>query len=77
MQNLIRGRTTFIIAHRLATVMGADWILVLQSGQIVEQGTHSQLVSQNGIYRDFFRRQMESAPLDLLAAPPLFNPETS
>ncbi|HOQ05272.1 MAG TPA: ABC transporter ATP-binding protein [Anaerohalosphaeraceae bacterium] len=77
MQNLIRGRTTFIIAHRLATVIHADWILVLQNGRIVEQGTHLQLVSQNGIYRDFFRRQMQSAQLDLLVDSPFLNSDIS
>ena len=47
---LMRGRTTFVIAHRLSTVVDADTILVLENGRIVEQGKHSDLLSQNGVY---------------------------
>lgn len=72
MKTLIEGRTTFIIAHRLATIIGADWILVLQNGRIAEQGTHEQLLLGGGIYRNFFRRQIESAPLDFLQGSPAF-----
>ena len=75
MKTLIEGRTTFIIAHRLATIIEADWILVLQNGRIAEQGTHEQLLPAGGIYRNFFRRQIESAPLDLLQNPLLLNQE--
>jgi len=49
--NLMKDRTTFIIAHRLSTVMNADRILVLNKGEIVESGTHSQLLALNGLYR--------------------------
>jgi ATP-binding cassette subfamily B protein/subfamily B ATP-binding cassette protein MsbA len=55
---LIRGRTTFIIAHRLATVQHADRIVVLQDGAVVESGTHHQLVRQNGLYRRYASLQL-------------------
>ena len=50
MDQVMKGRTTFVIAHRLSTIEHADRILVMESGKIVEQGTHSQLLSQNGAY---------------------------
>ena len=55
-----RGRTTFVIAHRLATIEHADRILVLDHGRIVEQGAHRQLVVRDGRYRDLFNRQLVS-----------------
>ena len=57
--NLMQGRTTFVIAHRLATVRNADKILILDRGQIVESGTHQQLMAQNGLYRDLCAAQMK------------------
>jgi subfamily B ATP-binding cassette protein MsbA len=54
LQNLMEYRTTFVIAHRLSTVMHADKILVLDQGRIVEQGTHQQLLQQEGLYRRLF-----------------------
>ncbi len=54
---LIRGRTTFVIAHRLSTVVGADRILVLKDGRIIETGTHDALVRRNGYYASLVRRQ--------------------
>ncbi|MEN9700404.1 MAG: hypothetical protein RLZZ301_1602 [Bacteroidota bacterium] len=50
---LMKGRTSIVIAHRLSTIRNADQILVLQQGHIVEQGTHSSLMSQNGVYADY------------------------
>ena len=72
--NLMRDRTTFVIAHRLATVVGADRILVLDGGRLVEQGTHAELVAREGVYRDLFRLQhpeTASRPLGEAPAQPL------
>ena len=54
LEALMQGRTTFIIAHRIQSVMQADLILVLDHGRIVQRGTHEELVSQPGIYRQIF-----------------------
>lgn len=51
LNNLMRNRTSLIIAHRLSTIQNADSIIVLENGEIVEQGTHHQLISNNGLYR--------------------------
>jgi ATP-binding cassette subfamily B protein len=58
MTAVMRGRTTFVIAHRLSTVREADLILVLQDGEIVEQGTHRDLIGQGGIYQDIYELQL-------------------
>lgn len=50
LESAMRGRTTLVIAHRLATVQQADRIVVLDQGRLVEQGTHAQLVAANGVY---------------------------
>lgn len=71
MEKLVEGRTTFIIAHRLSTVIHADWILVLLNGRIIEQGTHDQLLRQEGLYREFYRRQVESTQVNLLDFHPM------
>jgi len=54
---LRHGRTTFVIAHRLSTIRSADQILVLEGGQIVERGTHEQLLEANGRYRQLYDKQ--------------------
>jgi ATP-binding cassette subfamily B protein len=59
MVEVMKGRTTFVIAHRLSTVREADLILVLKDGQIAEQGTHPQLYAAGGIYRDIFDLQLQ------------------
>jgi ABC-type multidrug transport system fused ATPase/permease subunit len=54
----MRGRTCFVIAHRLSTIIGADRIVVIEHGQIVESGTHEELMAASGRYRQMVRRQM-------------------
>jgi ATP-binding cassette subfamily B protein len=54
---VLAGRTSIIIAHRLSTIRDADRILVMQRGQIVEDGTHEALLSINGLYAQLYRRQ--------------------
>lgn len=57
MDNLMEGRTSFIIAHRLSTIRNADMILVMDKGDIVEQGTHEELLEKNGFYADLYNSQ--------------------
>ncbi|HEV3141130.1 MAG TPA: ATP-binding cassette domain-containing protein, partial [Vicinamibacterales bacterium] len=57
LKSLRRGRTTFVIAHRLSTIQSADQILVLEHGEIVEHGTHEQLLARNGRYRQLYDKQ--------------------
>lgn len=54
---LLKSRTSFIIAHRLSTIFKADVILVMKNGQIVEQGTHHDLLKQDGIYKKLCETQ--------------------
>jgi ATP-binding cassette subfamily B multidrug efflux pump len=61
MENLMKDRTSFIIAHRLSTIRNADWILVMDEGDIVEQGTHEDLLAQNGFYAELYNSQFEKA----------------
>jgi ABC-type multidrug transport system fused ATPase/permease subunit len=62
LDRLMPGRTTFVIAHRLATVQRAHRILVVDGGRIVEQGTHTQLLQERGLYRDLFNLQFADQP---------------
>ena len=57
MHHLMEGRTSFIIAHRLSTIRNADMILVMKDGDIIEQGTHEELLEKNGFYADLYRSQ--------------------
>lgn len=59
MDNLMEGRTSFVIAHRLSTIKNADLICVLQHGDIVEQGTHEELLSLGGVYAELYNSQFE------------------
>ena len=59
MDNLMKGRTSFIIAHRLSTIRNADLILVMEDGDIVEQGSHDELLARNSLYANLYRSQFE------------------
>lgn len=59
MNELMRGRTCFVIAHRLSTVQDADLILVLKDGRVIESGTHDELVKLGGFYGSLYNSQFE------------------
>lgn len=59
MNNLMKGRTSFVIAHRLSTIKDADLILVMKDGDIIEQGSHEQLLEKNGFYAELYHSQFE------------------
>lgn len=61
MDYLMKGRTSFVIAHRLSTIRDADCILVMNHGDIVEQGTHDELLARGGVYADLYNSQFEEA----------------
>src|ERR1700690_311588 len=61
LDRVARGRTTLVIAHRLSTIVGADMILVLDDGVIVERGTHQELLAHGGLYASMWNRQREAA----------------
>ena len=60
MDNLMRDRTSFVIAHRLSTIKDADLILVMRDGDIVEQGTHQELLARKGFYAELYNAQFEN-----------------
>nr|WP_286675443.1 ABC transporter transmembrane domain-containing protein [Rhizobium sp. CSW-27] len=68
LDGLMKDRTTIVIAHRLATVLKADRILVMEDGQVVEEGTHAELVARNGLYASLARLQFETGAQGFLAA---------
>ena len=59
MDNLMKGRTSFVIAHRLSTIKNADLILFMKDGDIVEQGTHNELLAKGGYYADLYNSQFD------------------
>jgi len=82
LQSLRRGRTTFVIAHRLSTIRSADQILVLEGGEIVERGTHEELLSRGGRYKQLYdkqyrfeRNQFINPGEDFTPEPPKVTPE--
>ena len=60
MNRLMEGRTSFVIAHRLSTIREADMILVMRDGDIVEQGTHHELLDRGGFYAELYNSQFAS-----------------
>jgi ATP-binding cassette subfamily B protein len=58
MTGVMKGRTTFVIAHRLSTVQDADLIVVLKNGEVTEQGTHQELMARQGVYREIYDLQL-------------------
>ncbi|MBI5078683.1 ATP-binding cassette domain-containing protein, partial [Candidatus Saganbacteria bacterium] len=62
LEKLMRGRTTFIIAHRFSTVEKADRVVVMDNGKIAEEGAHRDLLARGGLYRRLFEIQFQSAP---------------
>jgi subfamily B ATP-binding cassette protein MsbA len=61
LDRLARGRTTLVIAHRLATILDSDLIVVMDKGRIVEQGTHDELLARAGLYADLYQLQFAGA----------------
>jgi ATP-binding cassette subfamily B protein len=59
MDRLMEGRTSFIIAHRLSTIKNADHIIVIRKGEIIERGTHEELLSKGGFYRSLYDSQFQ------------------
>lgn len=65
MDSLMKGRTVLVIAHRLSTVKSADTVAVVSDGQVVERGTHDELLDKNGIYTALVRRQLQGPKVEI------------
>lgn len=65
MDSLMNGRTVLVIAHRLSTVKTANTVAVISDGQIVESGTHDELLDQNGIYTSLVKRQLQGPKTEI------------
>jgi ATP-binding cassette subfamily B protein len=65
MHNIMKGRTNFVIAHRLSTIRNADTILVMNEGQIIEKGTHDELMKKGGFYAELYKSQFLGAMVDV------------
>ena len=61
MDQLMENRTSFVIAHRLSTIKNADLILVMKDGDILESGSHEELIQKNGFYAELYNSQFEQA----------------
>lgn len=61
MKNLMKNRTSFVIAHRLSTIMDADLILVMSNGNIIEQGSHQELLQTGGVYAGLYNSQFAAS----------------
>ncbi|MCZ8522141.1 MULTISPECIES: ABC transporter ATP-binding protein [Paenibacillus] len=68
LDTLMKGRTTLIIAHRLATVVRADQILVMDEGRIVDRGTHGELLQRSGLYRELYEKQLQAMKAEAFGA---------
>jgi len=68
LERLMKGRTNFVIAHRLSTIMSSDCIVVMDHGEIVDTGTHAELVARPGVYQNLYNEQFKSAQEEALAA---------
>src|SRR5439155_25180987 len=75
LQSLRRGRTTFVIAHRLSTIQSADQILVMEGGEIVERGTHEELLAVGGRYKQLYDKQYKFERNKFINPGEAFTPE--
>lgn len=65
MDSLMKGRTVLVIAHRLSTVQSADTVAVVSDGEIVESGTHEELLSKGGVYTALVKRQLQEPKTEI------------